>query len=282
MIRVFPRRTKWTPTDDLAFVGDPPLFLPPQQKVQISVCFTWDIQEGMRLMFAWRNYYSDVEIGGPAYDDPGGEFIPGRFIRNGVTITSRGCNKKCTWCYVPKREGCIRELPIADGYILQDNNLLACSKPHLEKVFTMLRRQPQAIKFSGGIDASLLNEWHRVLFDTIRLNELWLACDTPQGEHQIERASKILDGIPPHKRRCYVMVGFGGETIYDAEKRLERVYALGFYPFCQLYRGPGEQSYDHQWLTLRRKWSRPAIYKHSNPRLAGRTPDELWKIKEVP
>jgi hypothetical protein len=25
MIRVFPRRTKWTPTDELAFVGDPPL-----------------------------------------------------------------------------------------------------------------------------------------------------------------------------------------------------------------------------------------------------------------
>ena len=24
MIRVFPRQTKWTPTDELAFVGDPP------------------------------------------------------------------------------------------------------------------------------------------------------------------------------------------------------------------------------------------------------------------
>jgi hypothetical protein len=66
MIRVFPRRTKWTPNDELAFVGDPPLFRPSIQPVFISCCFTWDISEAQRLFKAWNQYYPDVMIGGPA------------------------------------------------------------------------------------------------------------------------------------------------------------------------------------------------------------------------
>lgn len=64
MIRVFPRKTNWTPTDDLAFVGNTPLFRPEDQPVRVSVVFTWDIPEGERLVRAWSDYYSDVKIGG--------------------------------------------------------------------------------------------------------------------------------------------------------------------------------------------------------------------------
>jgi len=92
MIRVFPRRTKWTPDDELSFVGDPPLFRPQEDlPVSVSVTFTWDRPEGERLVKAWSELYSDVKIGGPAYGDPGGDFIPGRFIKAGAIITSRGC-----------------------------------------------------------------------------------------------------------------------------------------------------------------------------------------------
>ena len=112
MIRVFPRKTKWTPDDELAFVGDPPLFRPPEQPVRISVAFTWDRVEGYRLQSGWRQFYQSVELHGPAFDNPGDEFVPGRFIKEGVTITSRGCPKRCPWCFVPQREGKIRELEI--------------------------------------------------------------------------------------------------------------------------------------------------------------------------
>ncbi len=41
MIRVFPRKTKWTPDDELAFVGDPPLFRSPDNEaVYVSVTFS--------------------------------------------------------------------------------------------------------------------------------------------------------------------------------------------------------------------------------------------------
>jgi len=176
MIRVFPRKTKWTPDDDLAFVGDPPLFRPPEMPVKISVTFTWDIEEGQRLYRAWKEYYQDVQIGGPAYGDKGEDFTPGRFVKEGVTITSRGCPNNCSWCFVPKREGKIRELDIKNGWVVQDNNILACSNNHIRGVFDMLIAQNKAVTFSGGLEARRFyqsenkNNWSS---EWRRLNRKW-------------------------------------------------------------------------------------------------------------
>ena len=67
IIRVFPRRTSYTPTDNMAFVGDPPLFRPDADEVHVSVTFTWDKSEGERLADAWSQYYQNVKLGGVAY-----------------------------------------------------------------------------------------------------------------------------------------------------------------------------------------------------------------------
>ncbi len=228
MIRVFPRKTKWTPTDDLAFVGDPPLFRPPNQPVYISCTFTWDILEAERLQRAWSVYYSDVRIGGPAFDDPGGDFEPGVFVKDGITITSRGCTKNCDWCLVPKREGWIRELPIRPGWNVNDNNLLACSLRHIEAVFDMLREQKQPIVFSGGLDAELFRPEHADMLRSIKLGEAWFACDYPGAIRHLEKVAKLLPDIKPRKKRCYVLIGFNGEDIKQAEQRLKFIYRLSF------------------------------------------------------
>ena len=262
MIRVFPRMTKWTPTDELAFVGDPPLFRPPDDlPVRVSVTFTWDLEEGQRLLDAWSNYYSDVRIGGPAFGDPGGEFEPGRYVKQGVTITSRGCLKRCAWCFVPNREGSMRELQVKDGWIVQDNNFLACSMGHIKTVIEMLKRQKHPAEFKGGLDATLLTGLHRSLFDEIRIKEMWFACDSPAGIKPLERAAKILDGIPQYKRYCYTMIGYNGEPLANAERRLEQVYNLGFLPFAQLFQTEKRREYPQEWKTLARTWSRPAAFK---------------------
>lgn len=263
MIRVFPRRTKWTPTDELAFVGDPPLFRPSDRKmpVRVSVAFTWDMPEGARLARAWGGFYDDVQLGGPACGDPGGEFIPGQFLKEGCTITSRGCIKSCGFCLVPTREGGLRELEIKAGWIVQDNNLLACSRRHIEAVFGMLRAQDRRIYFNGGLDKYLLRDWHRPLLDSIKIGELWFACDTPKDIYALERAADLLDGIPLRQRRCYTMIGYNGETLQQAEERLEAVLELGFLPFCQLYQPESSKAYPDSWRKLCRRWARPAIYR---------------------
>jgi hypothetical protein len=268
-IRVFPVRTNWTPVDPLAFVGDCPMFAPDDRRipVMVSVVFTWHKITAERIAASWRERFDDVRIGGPAYDDAGDEFTPGMFLKDGCTITSRGCPKKCGWCSVPKREGAIRELAIKPGWIVQDNNLLACSEKHLRAVFDMLRAQGRAIFFNGGLDKHFLKEWHRELFDSIKIGELWFACDTFSDLESLERAAVILAGISIEKLRCYTMIGYDHETPDDADRRCARVYELGFLPFCQLFQplsGP-LRNYDSDWRKVHRKWARPAAYRAQVP-----------------
>jgi hypothetical protein len=100
IIRVFPRKTSLTPNDPLAYVGDPPLWRPEADEVHVSVTFTWDIEEGQRLKEAWAQYYPVVKIGGPAFASETNDFEVGKYVKPGVTFTSRGCNNHCPWCLV--------------------------------------------------------------------------------------------------------------------------------------------------------------------------------------
>ncbi len=260
MIRVFPRRTKWTPDDELAFIGDPPLFRPKERVVYISVTFTWDLPVAHRLQRAWGQYYDIVNIGGPALDDPGGEFLPGRYVKEGVTITSRGCCWDCPWCFVPGREGKPRELTIREGWIIQDNNLLACSRSHIEAVFDMCLRQKYPIEFKGGLDSRLLRQWHVDAFKRMKVKEFWFAADDEESCKRLHLVSDLMSDFPERKKRCFVMIG-REETIEEAERRLKEVYALGFLPFAQLYQPKERIDYPKEWKDLARKWSRPAAYR---------------------
>jgi hypothetical protein len=246
----------------MAFVGSPPLYRPEDRSipVRISVTFTWHKELAERLAEEWGQYYDDVGVGGPAYGDPGGEFTPGMFLKKGCTITSRGCPKKCGWCAVPRNEGMIRTLSIKPGWIVQDNNLLACPEVHVRAVFDMLKAQGRRIFFNGGLDKHYLKDWHRPLFDSIPIGELWFACDTQHDLPWLERASKILDGIPLKKRRYYTMIGYDDESLVDAERRCERVLELGFMPFCQLFQSDTFKDYSADWKAVHRKWARPAAY----------------------
>ena len=267
VIRVFPRKTKWTPVDELAFVGEPPLpGMRPADRlepVHVSVTFTWDIPVAEQLRNSWARYYDNVRCGGPAYGDRGCCFVPGRYIKKGVTITSRGCPRKCPWCVVPSREGPIRELPIEPGWIVQDNNLLACSPAHIMRVFAMLRQQNKAVSFNGGLDAARLNRWHVSNLSALKLKALWFACDTPAALDALRQASELLKGISIEKRRCYVLMGYSQDTPEDADKRANAVYEMGFLPFAQLYRGPQPNpvEWSAEWRAMARKWSRPAVYR---------------------
>lgn len=262
-IRVFPKRTSFTPDDDFAVIGEPGLFPPPERPVKISVTFTWHLNEAERLYRAWKAIYPNVDIGGPAI---GGElavdFIPGLFLKKGKVITSRGCTKDCPWCFVPKREGWIKELPITDGNDVLDNNLLACSESHIRKVFEMLKRQKEPIKLSGGLDAELLQPWHVELLKKIRLKFVWFAADNIASLEKIEYAAGLMKDFGRDKKRCYVLIGFNGETLIQAEKRLKQVYRFGFLPMAMLYQNDSMKRNDYyEFKKMQRYWSRPAIFR---------------------
>ena len=156
ILRVFPRKTNATSQDDYVAIGSLGLFIPDDiSEIHISVTFTWDLQFAEVLAHQWSRY-GNVKIGGPATGMRGEAFTPGMYLKHGYTITSRGCHNHCWFCSVPKREGTLRELPITDGAILLDNNILACSENHIRAVFDILKRQKQRPEFRGGIEAKLL------------------------------------------------------------------------------------------------------------------------------
>ena len=57
--------------------------------------------------FAWADIDPMWETWSAAAFAPGTEFVPGRFLAKGVTITSRGCPRRCPFCFVPGREGAL-------------------------------------------------------------------------------------------------------------------------------------------------------------------------------
>ena len=265
--RIFPRRTRMTPTDENAFVGLPPLGCPRYDEIHISVCFSWDIDKANYLAKQWSSY-GKVRVGGPAFDNAGGDFLSGYFLRPGVTITSRGCPNDCPWCFVPKREGKIRELPfIEEGNIIQDNNLLACSKSHICKVFEMLRTQ-KAIDFSGGLEASRINGKIVDELRSLKIKQIWLAYDHFNGEWSVKEAvEKLRKYFPRDKIRCYVLIGYHKDTLEKAEERLRWAWEIGTLPFAMRYRIP-EANWlssflfkERAWNLLARQWTRPAIIK---------------------
>lgn len=264
IIRVFPRRTKLTPTDALAFVGDPPLFRPYADEVHVSVTFTWDKEEAQRLAEAWQVFYPVVKIGGPAYGDKSMDFVPGLYIKHGVTFTTRGCNRLCPWCLVPKREGRLCQLwNFMPGWIIQDNNILQANRYHLERVARMLeivRKQTRHYAvFSGGIDARLVDAWVVEWLRGIKVKEIFLAADTMSALGPLETAIERLSFFGRRKLRVYAMLAYNGETIETATERLESIWQLGGLPFAQLYQ-PADHYIDYstEWKSLARTWSRPA------------------------
>ena len=259
---VIPKRYSMSP--NAAWVGSPDMFSPTGMDVKVSVVFTWDKENAESIAEDWRAHGCKVEIGGPAYGDPGGEFCPNRFMADGVVITHRGCVRNCPWCYVPKREGQkIRHLEIKDGNILQDNNILACNNDHRAKVYQMLRKQ-RRVSLRGGLDARLLRDSDIKEIRSLRLFDLWTAYDDKENKTaSVSAIGRLRDaGIPQSKIRCYVLIGFGNETRSEAEGRLRDCYQAGAYPFAQLYDGNSSQGEEHkEWKRLARRWSRPAIYK---------------------
>ena len=263
ILRVFVKRTKATPIDDLVHIGSPDLFTSQKEfdRVHISVTFSWEVPVAARLYEEWK-MIAPTEIGGPALGLPGGDFVPGMYLRKGYVITSRGCENKCWFCSVWQREGgTVRELPITDGYIVQDDNLLSCSDSHIKKVFEMLARQKQKPIFSGGLEARRLQKWHVDELLKLKPKEMFFAYDTEDDREPLFEAGKLLleNGFTRQSQslRAYVLIGYPRDTFEAAEKRFDECMDAGFVPFVMLYRNH-EGRRDQSWVSFAWPWMRPA------------------------
>jgi hypothetical protein len=268
LARVFARRTNATPTDALAFYDEPPLYPPQVDEVHVSVTFTWDVPRAERLARAWKRI-APVTIGGPGTGMPGGEFTPGLYLKPGYVITSRGCPNKCWFCSVWRREGHeVRELPVTDGWNVLDDNLLACSPDHFAAVCAMLCRHRGRVRFTGGLEAARLTDYHAGELRELRPKALFMAYDTPDGWEPLRAATDTLlragFTTQSHVLACYVLIGYPRDTEAEARDRLEAVKSLGLTPYAMLWRDEQGQQLP-EWSRLQRCYVRPSLIYGNKP-----------------
>lgn len=206
----------------------------------LSVVFTWDLPEAyQRAVWLQAEGYT-VRAGGPAVSlmpdyltavaKCGGYAFALKRHNPQATFTSRGCIRNCGFCAVPKIEGALRELddwPVRP--IVCDNNLLACSRAHFDRVIDRLKPLHD-IDFNQGLDSRLLTAYHagrlaeldcmvRLAFDSVKYESLFMQA------FELLRAARI----PKNRIRAYVLVGYN-DTPEDALYRLETVTELGIDP----------------------------------------------------
>ena len=265
--RVFPRRTKASPDDSLAFFGPPDLFVEADE-VHVDCTFTADRPKAELLAEQWR-YVAPVKIGGVAYDDPGHEFVPGRYIKHGYTFTSRGCPRRCWFCSVWKRRPQATPIfPFCPGWNVLDDNLLACPDWHVRMVFAMLANQGRQVQFTGGLEALSLTDWHvGLLADLKPRPNCFFAYDPGDPFETLESAARrlIAAGFTAcsHRLRTYVLIGYPKDTFAAAEARLRDMVKIGFTPHAMLWdpETPSAERYrpSADWKRFQRLWARPAI-----------------------
>lgn len=244
----------------------------------LSVVFTWDLPKAYMRAVWYREQGYEVKAGGPAcllmpnyladVAEVNACSVDALWRHNpDATFTSRGCIRKCAFCAVPRIEGDLVELDEWEVKpIVCDNNLLACSWEHFEKVIRSLRGLAKVDL--QAVDARLVTDRHADCLATLNLAVLRVAWDSRDSEPWlgVERLRKA--GIPKRKIRVYVLIGYK-ETPDDALARLRETRERGFLPCPQRYNplyAMGRDSYvgpnwtDGELTRFMRYWYNPQVW----------------------
>lgn len=260
--RVFPTKTSMSPTDQLAFFGPPTLDAIAAEPDEVHI--TWDLEKADELYYQWEMLGVPVEVGGPAFGDRMSEtFTPGMYLKDGMTITSRGCPKDCWFCDVGRcANGRVIELPVQDGWNILDDNILATSEQHFAQVIAMLKRQKRKAVFSGGLEPEYMTPWKAEQLMSINPQTLYTAYDTMDDYDHLRAMSEMLHNAglswKSHQVKCYFLCGYPEDSMDAAEKRAEQIMGLGFLPFAMLYRNEAGQR-DPEWRKFQREWANAVI-----------------------
>jgi len=287
------RRGAEVVTFDRHFVPTP-LDLVGFDRVLLSVIFSWDLPWTAEVAHWATGLDKAVEIGGPAAElnaawvERETGVVPWRgrhpcdevrLEQPRMTWTSRGCVNRCAFCAVPRLEGDLVELDDYDWQpapLVMDNNFLATSPAHQERVIARLARLQRWVDFNQGLDAHLYEPGFRRLLERygLRLRVWRFAYDRPRDWPALERALRDLHGAGVNWRniRVYLLYNYHeapGAAVERAERVIGNREAPLACPWPMAYKpldwmGPGEYVAPGWTLQLvrdfRRYYGRPALW----------------------
>jgi hypothetical protein len=193
----------------------------------ISVPFTWLMPEAEKMA---QLHKGPVLIGGPGTMKPTAceGFDPLMFHNPSATFTTRGCPNHCSFCAVPKIEGEFREIPdFRPAPVICDNNLLAASRKHLERVVERLKAFP-LVDFNQGLEARRFTPEVAERFGYLRC-KVRFAFDSLPVESEVKAAVDLCRERTSKDIGIYVLIGYK-DTPEEALYRLETVRSWGIRP----------------------------------------------------
>lgn len=165
-----------------------------------------------------------------------------QIVDAGIGFTSRGCVRKCPFCYVPKKEPEFKQdmeikdiiNPRSNVIILHDNNLTA--DPLCIDKLHEIRDRGLTVDINQGVDVRLMtDDIARALSEVKHLRSIHYAWDLMAYERQVlDGIDTLTQYIKPYKQMCFVLVGFN--TIFEEDEyRVRMLLERGISPYIMRY-----------------------------------------------
>jgi|TARA_Y100000593_G_C4242040_1_gene302657 hypothetical protein len=259
-------------------------------KVLISAIFSWDLPHLKDVVEDSLFFDQCVEIGGPAVThneaalkwsntsvavrhQHEAEHVEGSFP---MTWTSRGCIRNCPWCIVPTIEGRVMNEYESIQYapLILDNNFLACSDSHIERVLKSW--SGRKVDWNQGLDARLYTPSFRKLVAKYAVKPTaWrFAYDSGGISRHVQRAVEDVHKQIKDKSRIRIYLLFGyNESEEEAISRATEIIGWGGSPWPMAYRPLDWPDRDYYvapgWsrsklVDFRRFFSRPWLWASMN------------------
>ena len=193
----------------------------------LSVPFTWQVEEAQKIARQWKG---KVKIGGSGLMQPTecNGYEPILFHNACATFTTRGCPNSCKFCAVPKLEGDLREIQdFRPAPIICDNNFLAASRRHIERVVDKLKVFP-FVDFNQGLEARRFTPDVADLLGKLNCH-IRFAFDHWAVESKVKDAIDLCQRRTTNKISVYCLIGFDDDPV-SATARLELVRSWGVLP----------------------------------------------------
>lgn len=182
-----------------------------------------------------------------------------------VGFLTRGCPRKCDFCFVPEKEGDIRphadieEFLAHDTVMLLDNNILA--HQHGIEQLEKIAKLGVKIDINQGVDARLIDDGIAKLFSKIKwVSPVRLACDHKSQMKHVHKAVELMRwrNVKPMAYSCYTLVK---DDIQDAIDRIKFLKGIYVDPYAMSYIGPNGEKPSQESLDLERYVNHKATFK---------------------
>lgn len=185
-------------------------------------------------------------------------------IDYGLGFLWRGCVNKCGFCFVPRKEGAMRQVATIDDLLnpksnritFLDNNFLAA--PNALEIMAEIAERGLEVDWCQGLDIRRVTPEVAAALARIRFctssQRLHFAFDSMQEEPDVRRGVALLSeaGIKPYRLIFYVLVGFN-TTFEQDMHRFKVLRELGCDPYVMLYNDEGDRRLHHfdRWVNAR-------------------------------